>query len=251
MNEPGWHSGQVLHPSPLPVRRTMPPVTTMPTSPTRLASRSGRTQRDGTAGRRPAARARRLAPVARSTWVTVGVEDTPQGYAAARGAPASPWTARDRPATPLTAVRPGRARPLGSRRGRPRRRSRPRRRPRARRACRRARSNACPRGDSSSGGRTNQSAPRVRTMKRRQNSLARSPHTTWVLSRSKSVVPARTARHAALQGLAALGRDEGRDAGDDGAGRGRPAQHAPPVGADDVGDGGQLPTGARARRRRG
>ncbi len=29
-------------------------------------------------------------------------------------------------------------------------------------------------------------------MKRRQNSLARSPHSTWVLSRSKSVVPART-----------------------------------------------------------
>ena len=42
--EPTVHSGQVGQPRPLPVRRTIPPVTMMTISPTRLASRMGRTQ---------------------------------------------------------------------------------------------------------------------------------------------------------------------------------------------------------------
>jgi len=46
VKDPGTHSGHVGQPSPLPVSRTTPPVTTMATSPMRLARRSGRT-RDG------------------------------------------------------------------------------------------------------------------------------------------------------------------------------------------------------------
>ncbi len=46
------HSGQVGQPSPLPVRRTTPPVTTMPISATRLATRMPRAQRGGMTGRR-------------------------------------------------------------------------------------------------------------------------------------------------------------------------------------------------------
>ena len=43
--EPSTHSGQVGHPRPLPVTRTRPPVTTIPTSATRLARRTGESQR--------------------------------------------------------------------------------------------------------------------------------------------------------------------------------------------------------------
>ena len=44
--EPSTHSGHVGQPSPLPVTRTRPPVTTMPTSATRLARSTGESQRD-------------------------------------------------------------------------------------------------------------------------------------------------------------------------------------------------------------
>src|SRR5688572_14645529 len=44
--DPSTHSGQVGQPRPLPVTRTSPPVTTMPTSATRLARRMGASQRD-------------------------------------------------------------------------------------------------------------------------------------------------------------------------------------------------------------
>ena len=50
VNEPGTHSGQVGQPRPLPVSRTMPPVMTMTISPTRLATRIGRTNEGRTAG---------------------------------------------------------------------------------------------------------------------------------------------------------------------------------------------------------
>ena len=52
--EPGTHSGQVGQPSPEPVSRTSPPVTTMPIWTTRLATSTGCTQRraaSGTPGR--------------------------------------------------------------------------------------------------------------------------------------------------------------------------------------------------------
>ena len=48
-------------------------------------------------------------------------------------------------------------------------------------------------------------------MKSRQNSLARSPHSTCVAQQVEVRRAGAHPRHAALQGLAALGRDEGRD----------------------------------------
>ncbi|GEO35332.1 hypothetical protein CAE01nite_30570 [Cellulomonas aerilata] len=45
MNDPGSHCGQVEQPSPEPVRRTAPPVTTMPICTTRFATRTARVQR--------------------------------------------------------------------------------------------------------------------------------------------------------------------------------------------------------------
>jgi hypothetical protein len=52
-------------------------------------------------------------------------------------------------------------------------------------------SNAWPRGASSCGGRANQSATSVSTMKTRQKRRARLPHSVCVFSRSKFVVLAR------------------------------------------------------------
>ena len=46
VTEPSTHSGQVGQPSPLPVTRTSPPVTTIPTSATRLAIRMTDSQRE-------------------------------------------------------------------------------------------------------------------------------------------------------------------------------------------------------------
>jgi hypothetical protein len=45
VNEPGSHCGHVEQPRPDPVRRTAPPVTTMPICATRFASRTARVQR--------------------------------------------------------------------------------------------------------------------------------------------------------------------------------------------------------------
>ena len=51
VNDPGTHCGQVGQPSPEPVSRTRPPVTTMPISSTRLATSTGRsTERAGAGG---------------------------------------------------------------------------------------------------------------------------------------------------------------------------------------------------------
>ena len=69
VNDPGTHCGQVGQPSPEPVRRTRPPVTTMPISRTRLVTRTGRS------------RERAGVPGVGSTWVRAEVveEDTHQG----------------------------------------------------------------------------------------------------------------------------------------------------------------------------
>ena len=71
VNDPGTHCGQVGQPSPEPVSRTRPPVTTMPISSTRLATRTG-TQQGAARGRRGWARPGLRAEVGRS-------EDTHQG----------------------------------------------------------------------------------------------------------------------------------------------------------------------------
>ena len=73
--EPSTHSGQVGQPRPLPVTRTSPPVTTMPTSATRFARRIGASQRE------PA----RVA--ARGAGEVVLVLVTAQGYGGAEGGP--------------------------------------------------------------------------------------------------------------------------------------------------------------------
>ena len=260
VNDPGWHSGHVLQPSPLPVRRTMPPVTTMPTSPTRLASRSGRTQRRG--GPR-AADVPSPGEQARS-GLLVGVghgrrEDTPQGYAARSGPSASPLVvpraSAHRRGSTGEVVRAGRARcGRAVRPGRPRRPAEPAwparttvtiaATPTGRRACRGARRARGPRGDSSCGGRANQSATRVRTMKSEAEQSGRGRPTRCA---SRQQVEVRRARsHLRTPGRcrasplsAATNADAARD---DGTGSRRPAQHAPPPGPHDVGDGGTAPT---------